>query len=577
MKGPPLPALKYATLHEMLAGAAASGRALHFVDARDQEQRLGFDELRQRARRAAAALHARGVQPGDRVALVLPTSPGFMDAFFGALLAGAVPVPLYPPVRLGRLDEYHARTARMLTASGARLVVSDGRIRRLLGESLAAARPELGLIAVEQLAGERSESEVERAPGDLALIQFSSGTTVDCKPVALTHANLLGNLAAIDAFIPAEARAGAAWLPLYHDMGLIGCLLEALYRPGDLALVPPELFLAKPALWLRAISRHRATISPAPNFAYGLCTKRIRDEELEGVDLSSWSLALNGAEPVTPAVLRAFSDRFARWGFRPEALTPVYGLSEAALAVTFSSAARPFTTAQVDPELLAREGRVSVGPRELVSVGRPVAGVEVEVRDEGGQALPEGRSGRIHVRGPGVMHGYFGALEATRSALVEGWLDTGDLGFVLDGELYVCGRAKELVIVRGANRPPQEFEECLEGVPGVRAGCAIAFGFVDEVEGEQLGLLVETEAAARPELREEIVGRVAERTGVKPAVVELLSPGTLPRTSSGKLRRTEAARLWQARALAPPAKVNALSMAVAVARSQVALWRSGRE
>ncbi|MHB8417023.1 MAG: fatty acyl-AMP ligase [Myxococcales bacterium] len=575
MKGPPAFAPKFASLAEMLEKAGHSDRALVFVDRYERERRLTFADLASRARHAAATLASLGVRPGDRVALVLPTSPAFMDSFFGALLAGAIPVPLYPPVRLGRLGEYHPRTARMLSAVGARLVVSDDRIRRLLGEAVALARPELGLVDAAALPTGRTEIALENRAGDLALIQFSSGTTVDCKPVALSHANLLSNVAAIDGLLPtdAEARAGVSWLPLYHDMGLIGALLEALYRPGDLVLIPPELFLARPALWLRAISRHRATVSPAPNFAYGLCTKRIRDEELAGVDLSCWRLALDGAEPVTASVLRAFSERFARWGFRAEALTPVYGLSEAALAVSFSTPGRPFSVARVDPEILAREGRVQPGRREMVSVGRPLAGVELELRDLQGETLGEGRAGRIHVRSPGVMQGYFGAPTATGAALAGGWLDTGDLGFVLDGELYVCGRAKELVIVRGANRPPHEFEECMEGLAGVRAGCAVAFGFLDE-GGEQLVVLAETEGPSRPDLARTIAGRIAERTGVRPAVVELLVPGTLPRTSSGKLRRAEAARLWQAGALAPPSQVNALTLALAALKGRVVLWRT---
>ncbi|MBS2031784.1 MAG: fatty acyl-AMP ligase [Deltaproteobacteria bacterium] len=580
--GPPLPPLKFGTVTEMLESAARSPERLFFVDAAERETTLSFTELLQRARRTAGQLAARGVRPGDSVALVLPTGPGFMDAFFGALCAGAVPVPLYPPVRLGRLAEYHARTAAMLRGCRARVLVTDSRVRRLLGESVAAAQPELGCVTLDALA-EMSVSDlfVHGEPDDLALVQFSSGTTVDSKPVALTHRNLLSNVSAIDSLLPfdAEARCGVSWLPLYHDMGLIGCLLEALYRPGGLCLIPPELFLARPALWLRALSRHRATVSPAPNFAYGLCTKRIRDEELEGVDLSAWRLALNGAEPISPAVLHAFADRFARWGLRREALNPVYGLSEASLAVTFSPAGRAFRCARVDALHLARTGDVREGNRELASVGMPVPGAEVELRSDGGEVIETGKVGHVWVRAPSVMRGYFDAPEVTARVLREGWLDTGDLGFVLDGELHLSGRAKELVILRGANHAPQEFEECLDGLTGVRAGCVVAFGFVPEgADSEALALLVEREREGETSksLVEQIRGRVAERTSVRPHVVELLEPGTLPRTSSGKLRRAEAARLWQAGELRPPSAVNALTVAAAVVRSEVAFLRSKR-
>lgn len=576
----PAPSVKFATVPEALAAAARSNHGLVFVDAAERESSVSFGEVEARARRAAARLVELGIAPGDRVAIVLPTGLAFMDAFFGALLAGAVPVPLYPPLRLGRLEEYHQRTARMIGLTGARLLVTDARIRRLIGESVAGGAPALGCHTVEGLFAARGELLAHEARAeDLALIQFSSGTTVDAKPVALTHANLLANVAAIDSFIPEGARSGVSWLPLYHDMGLIGCLLEALYRPGTLCLLGPELFLAKPALWLRAVSRHRATISAAPNFAYGLCARRVRDEELEGVDLSSWRLALDGAEPVSPSILRAFANRFARFGLRPEALTPVYGLSEASLAVTFSRPEARFRCLSVDAAALAKEGAARPGGRELVSVGEPVPGVAVEVRDAAGKPAGERQVGRVLVRGPSVMQGYFGAPEHTARALVDGWLDTGDLGFVAEGELYLCGRSKGIVVLRGANHSPQEFEECLEGLDGVRCGCAVAFGFVPaEVGSEELALLVERDASARedPELPAKIRGRVAERTGIRPYAVELLAPGTLPRTSSGKLRRGEAARQFEVGELRPPSPVSALSLAKAMVRSQAALWRAKR-
>jgi fatty-acyl-CoA synthase len=575
------PRMKFAAISDALAAAAQTSHGLFFLDASERESFLPFWEIQSRAGRAAARLFELGVVPGDRVAIVLPTGPAFMHAFFGAVFAGAVPVPLYPPLRLGRLEEYHRRTARMIARVGARLLLTDARIRRLIGESVAGGAPELGCITMEALGSARSAPHARRAKAeDLALIQFSSGTTVDAKPVMLTHANLLANLAAIDSFIPGDdSQSGVSWLPLYHDMGLIGCLLEAVYRPGTLCLLGPELFLGKPALWLRAMSRHRATVSAAPNFAYGLCTRRVRDEEIRGIDLSSWRLALNGAEPVSPSTLRAFADRFAAFGLRPEALTPVYGLSEAALAVTFSRPEACFRSLGVDASALAKEGVARAGARELVSVGEPMPGMALEVRDPDGREVEDGRVGRVFVQGPSVMRGYFGAPEETASALVDGWLDTGDLGFVYEGELYLCGRTKDIVVLRGANHPPQEFEECLEGLPGVRCGCAVAFGFVPaEVGSEELALLVERDPAARedPELAAMIRGRVAERTGIRPYAVELLSPGTLPRTSSGKLRRGEAARQFQRGELAPPGEVGALTLVKSMIRSEAALWRAKR-
>jgi acyl-CoA synthetase (AMP-forming)/AMP-acid ligase II len=553
MKGAPLHPPLDATVNAMLERAAQTRFSLIFLDAQEREQRVSYAELRARARRLAAALLERGIQPGDRVAMVLPTGPDFMDAFFGTLLAGAVPVPLYPPVRLGRMDEYVNATARMLELVGARAVLSDRRVRLLLGGAVERARPALGCPTVVELMEGTNEAEQAVTPGALGLIQFSSGSTVDPKPVALSHANLMAQVAIIKQAMSAidrETPRGVTWLPLYHDMGLIGCLLEALYFPGDLVLVPPELFLARPALWLRALSTYEGVTSPAPNFAYGLCLKRIRDEDLQGVDLSSWLYALNGAEPVTADLQRRFCERFARWGFQAKAALPVYGLSEASLAVTFSDRESPRRT-------------VKHGGRELVSVGAPVAGTEVEVRE-----------GRIWVRGPSVMTGYFGNAEATARTLVDGWLDTGDLGFIEGGELFVSGRAKDIVIIRGANHAPQVFEECLEGLDGVRTGCAVAVGHVPSgADGEELLLLVEA-LEATPEVRERIIAAVVARTSIRPHTVELLAPGTLPRTSSGKLRRGEALRRYVGGELTAPRSVNALSVGAEVAKSMLAFARN---
>ena len=559
LRGPPLPPLRCGTLGELVAVAAASPHRLTFIDAREEESELSFADLALHARRAAAGIAALGIEPKDRVALVLPTGVDFMEAFFGAILAGAVPVPLYPPVRLGRLDEFHLRTARMIEVSGARLVLTDRRIGRLLGQSVARARPTLGCRAVADLP-RAGELRRDARPEDLAVVQFSSGTTVDPKPVALTHANVLSNVAAIDSYVPAGEQSGVSWLPLYHDMGLIGCLLLALYHPGALSLLPPEAFLARPALWLRAISRHRATLTVAPNFAFGLCLKRVRDEDLPGCDLSSLRLVLDGAEPIAPAVLRRFAERFARFGFDARALLPVYGLSEAALAVTFA-----------EPGSGMRTAAVGSSATEVAAVGTPVPGVDVRIVGPDTAEVADGTVGRIEVRGPSVMAGYLEDPAATARAVKQGWLDTGDLGAVVGGELYVCGREKEVVILRGANHAPQEFEDALSGLRGAREGCAVAAGIVpDGADGEELLLLVEKSGPLDPDA---VRARVLERTGVRPHTVALLAPGTLPRTSSGKLRRGEALRQWRSGNLRPPRKVTALHLAREAASSLAAFAR----
>lgn len=570
----------------LLDWLAAAGRhpegGLRFVDRREEATWLGWGEVRRRAERVAAGIAATGAAPGDRVALVFPTCPEFFDGFFGALLAGAVPVPLYPPVRLGRMAEYVERTARMLELCGARLVLADPRIRRVLGEAVAAARPDLGCKTLDELPrAQPAAAAIE--PAALALVQFSSGTTVDPKPVALSHRTIVGQIEILNAFWQDSAavrHSCVSWLPLYHDMGLIGCVFPALSRDTSLTLIPPELFVARPAVWLRTLSRYRGTISPAPNFAYSLCLSRIGEEEIAGIDLSSWVAALNGAEAISPQVQRRFAERFAAYGLRPEAMTPVYGLSEAALAVTFSALDRPPTTARFDRDALSREGAARESPegREIVSVGRPVPGFALRIVDAEGREQAESVVGRVWAKGPSLMDGYLGQPEATAQALQDGWLDTGDLGFILRGELYLTGRAKDVVILRGRNHSPEDIERAVDAVAGVRAGCVAAASWLpEEAPGEILALFVETARDAAAEVTAELPpacrAAVLAATGLDVDRVIPLAPGTLPRTSSGKLRRGETLRLYLAGELKPPDKVTSIRLARTMARSSLAFVR----
>ncbi|MEO1370424.1 MAG: AMP-binding protein, partial [Acidobacteriota bacterium] len=360
--------------------------------------------------------------------------------------------------------------------------------------------PRFGCLRLDQLPDGGDPPVFTGDDGDLALVQFSSGTTVDPKPVALRHLHITSHVLTLNGFWPDDddiRHTGVSWLPLYHDMGLIGCVFPALERPSVLTLIGPEVFVTKPALWLRAISAYGATISVAPNFAYGLATEKIRDGELDGVDLSRWRVALNGAESVSPQVLRAFTERFARWGFRDEALTPVYGLSEATLAVTFSDLRTAFTARHFDTDRLG-EGRAVIAPtgdgREMISVGRPLPGNELRILDERGQVCGDGRVGRVAVRGPSVMDGYLDRPEATSKALdAGGWLDTGDLGFLHGGELFLAGRAKDLLIVRGRNHSPEEVEQPVSQLDGVRTGCVVAVA--SDGDGQTEGVLLFVERA----------------------------------------------------------------------------------
>jgi fatty-acyl-CoA synthase len=572
------------TLVDSLVRASdVATEGLRVLDRRGEDTWLPWRTIHERATRVAGGLQALGVAPQERVALVFPSTASFFDAFFGVLLAGAVPVPLYPPVRLGRLEEYHARTARMIRLAGARLVLADRGVRRILGEAVDRGRPALGCLTLDEL--EAGDAHVVRAEtGDLGLVQFSSGTTFEPKAVALSHRALVAQATMLNTFWPDTDEvhhSGVSWLPLYHDMGLIGAVLTALVRPGTLTIIPPEAFVARPAIWLQTISRYRATISPAPNFAYALCLQRVRDEDLEGVDLSSWRVALNGAEQVVPEVMRAFARRFAPWGFKPEALTAVYGLSEASLAVTFGDIGRPLLAQRFDRELLADAGlaRESADGRELASVGRPVPGVEIRVVSRDGEVLPEGEVGVLECRGPSLMDGYLGQPEATAEALHDGWLNTGDLAFLLKNELFIAGRAKDVLLMRGRNYAPEEVELAVEEVEGVRAGCVAAVTWLPEdAETERLLVLAEARRDLSVDRYDQVASRasaaVVEALGLLPSKVLILSPGTLPRTSSGKLRRQEALRMFLAGELVPPDPVTPLRMAAAVTRSSVAYLRA---
>ena len=559
---------------------------LRLLDRAERERWHPWSEIRRRATATCGRLQRAGVDPGDRIALVFPTSVEFIDAFFGSVLAGAVPVPLYPPVRLHRLDEYTARTARMLQAVSARMVLADARLRPILGPAVAEAEPPLGCRTLKELSSGHAEP-VLQAPHDLALVQFSSGTTVDPKPVALSHRAVVAQAVALNSHWPDDdgcVHSGVSWLPLYHDMGLIGCIITALERPGTMTLIPPELFLARPAVWLRAISTHGATISVAPNFAYGLCVEKIIDDQLDGVDLSNWRIALCGAEPVVPRVLRRFIERFAAWGLRPEVVTPVYGLSEATLAVTFSDLDRPFVSRRFDRRLLSAEGRAveAANGSELVSVGRPLNGVELRVMGGEGVELPSGRIGDVWARGPSIMDGYLGRPEATGEVLHDGWLDTGDLGFLHQGELFLTGRKKDVLILRGSNHSPTEVEAAVDEVDGVRRGCTVAVTWLpDGADGEVLLLLVETDPG-RPrsggaELVDACRKAVRAAVGLEIDVVEVLEPGTLPRTSSGKLRRGASLELYLAGELVPPDKMTPWRLAGASVMGSIELARLNRK
>ena len=551
----------------LLEAAEHSDAGASFWVRADDSSRFTYRQLADGALKVSGALQAAGLRRAERVAIVLPTHPDFYRAFFGVILAGGVPVPLYPPVRLGRIDEWKAHTGAMLRAVSAAAVLTELRLVGLLGEPVRRSSIRLGCRTVDGLLEQDLPgSPCPGRPEDLAVVQFSSGSTGDPKPVALSHSNLLANVRAILDVFPGRLadHSGLTWLPLYHDMGLVGNMLVAVLGQGDITLIAPERFVVRPRIWLEAMTATRATLSAAPNFAYGLCADRIGDDELEGLDLSHWRLAFCGAEPIQPATLDAFARRFAPAGFRRRALMPVYGLAEATLAVTFPDPDEEPRWGRFDVERLADHGEAVPVDGEhggrgqpLCSLGRPLPGVELAIRDGAGDDLPDDRVGHLWVRGPGVMTGYLDRPAATDAVIRDGWLDTGDLGFVQRDELYLCGRRKDLIIIRGRNVDPAFVEQAIDGLDGLRTGCAAAIGVSDpRTHTERLVLLAEVRGAAAEveaaDLLRSAAAAVRRGTGLDPDEIVLLGPGTLPRTSSGKIRRAEARRRWLENCLSAP-------------------------
>jgi fatty-acyl-CoA synthase len=494
-----------------------------FVD-HEGECHLPFPEIRESAFAIGRRLAGMGLRKGDRVVTVMPRQDEFAQAFLGCTCAGLVPVPLYPPLVLGQLDAYLAGVRRVLEATDAAAIVSSSELRDVL-----APLADVPFLTFADVTGAGSSGRLPALTGDdTAFLQFTSGSTAEPKGVVVTHAALLANATTIDrhlAIDPTRDRA-VSWLPMYHDMGLIGLVITALLAPVPAWYIPPLDFARQPQVWPEWIHRVRGTISFAPNFAYALLAKRARDEDLRRWDLSSWRVAGCGAEPIRAESLAAFADRFAPAGFAPEALLPAYGMAEATLAMALTPVGCGVRT-------------LRVADRELVSCGPAVAGHELRVLGPGGEEQPDGREGEIAFRGPSVTKGYHGDPEATAAAFRDGWLHTGDLGLLRDGELYVTGRIKDLIIVRGRNHHPHDIEACAWDAPGVRTGNVAAFSRPGP-DGERLVVVAEARRGADPEaLAAGVAERVRDRLGLVVDEVVAVEHGTLPKTTSGKLRRRE--------------------------------------
>ncbi len=555
-----LQAMKARTLHEslFLRAEAEPGRPAVFLrEGEGDERTVTYGGLWREAAAVAGGLRAEGVGRGDTVALMLPTGNDFLRVFQGILIAGAIPVPIYPPARLDQLDEYAGRQSAILADAAVRVLVTIAKAKPIA----TVLRPRVPTLRRVITADELAErglpwSSPDGTGADPAFIQYTSGSTGLPNGVLLTHDNLLANIRAIAFGLGATPTdVGVSWLPLYHDMGLIGSWLFCLHQGLPLALQSPLSFLARPERWLWAIHERRATLSAAPNFAYELCVRKIADSAIEGLDLSSWRCALNGAEPVNPETVDRFVARFSAYGFRREAMMPVYGLAENSVALCFPPTGRGPRLDRIERARFEREGRAVPATADdgramrLLSVGVPLPAHEVRIVDEAGEERPERTLGRLVFRGPSMTTGYFGKPEATAaSAAGGGFLDSGDLAYRADGEYYIAGRRKDLIIKAGRNLVPQEIEEAAAQSQGVRRGCVVAFGVANEELGtERLVVAAETrvkDTSRRERIAAEITRRVTDAVGMPPDAVALVPPGGVPKTSSGKVRRNETREMY---------------------------------
>jgi 1-acyl-sn-glycerol-3-phosphate acyltransferase len=541
------------SLTEALAWHAEASPERAHVFLRDEdgrEQPITYAGLWRGAGAVAASLRDRKLGRGDTVAIMLRTEEAFFHTFFGVLLAGAIPVPIYPPLRRDLIEDYARRQVGILRNAGVRAILTFAealRVAALLGSRVPSVRHVVPAATLMEPA--RPGPVATAVPGDPALIQYTSGSTGEPKGVLLSHANLLANIRAIGEAIRIRADdVAVSWLPLYHDMGLIGSWLGALYFGIPIAILSPLAFLSRPARWLRAIHTHRATISAAPNFGFDLCSRRIGDDELAGLDLSSWRLAMNGSEAVSPATIERFTARFAPYGFPARAMCPVYGLAEASVALTIPARGIGPRVDTVARRAFQESGRadpatpVDPNPLRFVSCGRPLTEHAVRVVDRAGQPVADRVEGRIEFRGPSVTQGYWRNPAATDAVRRDGWMDSGDLGYWADGELFITGRQKDLIKKAGRTLYPQEVEEIVGALPGIRKGCVAAFGVHDPSVGtERLVVVAETrtrDRADRERLRAAVMDGVVAALGVPADVVVIADPHAVLKTSSGKVRRS---------------------------------------
>jgi len=531
---------------EALVEQRPDAEALVFVDRREGERSLKLRDLWERARSVQSGLTARGLRPGEVVVLVLPTSPELIAVYFGAVLAGGIPAMLSTRShRVSDASVFTSRVAHVVANSAPHSVVCEADTASLLGQHATGLSSTLLLQPGPLQEAGSLATPVRCDPERIATMQYSSGTTGTPKGVRVSHRAVLNNLRSMRAaFELTESDVAVNWIPLFHDMGLFGAFLLPLLCGCKTVLIPTMDFMRDPAIWLRAFDTYRGTFAWAPHLAYALCARRLADEDLEGLDLSSWRIAVNASEPALASTLRDFCERMAKYGFARETMCPGWGLAEATVFATLQSPRQAPRSEVIDREALVREetARPTAGEGvSVVSIGVPIPDCTIEIRDARRRPLPERHVGKVWLRSNALFSDYHGDEERTKRVLVDGWLDTGDRGYLADGELFFVARDKDLILIGGEKYVPDDVEAVINGVPGVRAGCAVAFGVLNAERGtEELAAVVETrvEGDELSRLADDIRAAVSRSIGLGIRHLHLVPPGGIEKTTSGKLSRT---------------------------------------
>ncbi|HVH45515.1 MAG TPA: fatty acyl-AMP ligase [Labilithrix sp.] len=533
-------------------------RGFVFVRPDGTERFCSFREIGIEAERRAADLHARGLVKGDRLAIAVPDPDEFVLSFLGAVMGGIVPVPISPQLSFKNIESYHDTVAHIANASGASLLLTTATTRQYVDPIVPRAPKLRGVVTVDELGKvDHGKLDVKIDPTDLAFLQFTSGSTSRPKGVMVSHRNLAWNSESFMIHGLAKDSSfdkGVTWLPLFHDMGLIGFVVGTIFTDIPVVFLPTASFVRNPRIWLDKIHQHRGTITYAPNFAYALVTKRLKEKDVAGLDLSCLHRAGCGAEPIQAKTLRDFATKLAPAKFDPKAFLPSYGMAEATLAITFVPRMTGVRSDVIEKKSLERGDAKPASSiedddsQELVNCGRPFPEHHVAVVDDAGNRLGDRQVGQIVTRGPSVSAGYYQEAELTAEAFKKGpdgetWLFTGDLGYMVDGEVFICGRLKDMIIVRGRNFYPNDLEWVVSELPSVRRGNVVAFG-VDVDGEEQLVVAAEAFQSDAEALKQTIAQAILANFSLATHDVVIVPQGTLPRTSSGKPQRRKTRQLY---------------------------------